>query len=356
MIASIPILPGMDSFGPYQVLEELGAVPYGTLYRVVDSRSDEPAMLKVIPPSLQGGWQGAAPWEILLRETHALARIYHRGLPALLEVGEHEGALLVAFAPVEGMSLHDWLAEGGRPGCALLAEWGCELLEALEEAHRAGILHRHLGEEEVFVTPEGHLLLTGFGLTQLAFDPLVPLSPEQLGGDACTRQSDLYAVGSLLYRLAFVSGIKHPGPSCGAGRDPLLKVVARATFSDPAARFGSAAEMAEALREAVRARRRTGDPGPAPEAAPLQPEELETAAVAPFPPRPRGLRDEGDGGEGDRRYALLLLASSVLLMLCLILVSWLALEQGAATTQPGAPAAVPGAAEADLPLAPTASL
>ena len=349
MISSIPILPGMDSFGPYQVLEELGAVPYGTLYRVVDSRSDEPAMLKVIPPSLQGGWQGAAPWEILLRETRALARIYHRGLPALLEVGEHEGALLVAFAPVEGMSLRDWLAEGGRPGCALLAEWGCELLEALEEAHRAGILHRHLGEEEVFVTPEGHLLLTGFGLTQLAFDPLVPLSPEQLGGDACTRQSDLYAVGSLLYRLAFVSGIKHPGPACGAGRDPLLKVVARATFSDPAARFGSAAEMAEALREAVRARRPTGSE---PVVA-LQPEELEAAAVAPFPPRPR---DPRDGGEGDRRYALLLLASSVLLMLCLILVSWLALEQGAATARPGAPAAVPAAEEADAPLAPTASL
>lgn len=288
MIASIPILPGMDSFGPYQVLEELGAVPYGTLYRVVDSRSDEPAMLKVIPPSLQGGWQGAAPWEILLRETHALARIYHRGLPAILEVGEHEGSLLVAFAPVEGMSLRDWLAEGGRPGGALLAEWKGEVLEALEEAHRAGILHRHLGEEEVFVTPEGHLLLTGFGLTQLAFGPLVPLSPEQLGGDACTRQSDLYAVGSLFYRLALVSGIKHPAP--------------------------------------------------------------EAAPAAPFRPRTR------DEGEGDRRYALLLLASSVLLMLCLILVGWLAIENSPATAHPGAPAARPGGEEAQGPLAPSASL
>ena len=351
MIASIPILPGMDSFGPYQVLEELGAVPYGTLYRVIDSRSEEPAMLKVIPPSLQGGWQGAAPWEILLRETHALARIYHRGLPVLLDVGEHEGSLLVAFSPVEGMSLRDWLAEGGRPGCALLAEWGCELLDALEEAHAAGILHRHLGEEEVFVTPEGHLLVTGFGLTQLAFDPLVPLSPEQLGGDACTRQSDLYAVGSLLYRLAFVSGIKHPGPGSGSGRDPLLKVVARATFSDPAARFASAAEMAETLREAVRMRGRPAAPGPEPAAwqggTPREEgaEELaEGAPVAPFRPR------QTEEGEGDRRYALLLLASSVLLMLCLMLVSWLAIERSPSTVHPGAPAAVDAGPPAlDLP-------
>ena len=124
-------------------------------------------------------------------------------------------------------------------------------------------------------------------------------------------------------------------------------MVARATFSDPAARFASAAEMAEALRDAMRTRRRGGDLAPVPEVAPAgELEELEEAApVAPFRPRHQ------DGGEGDRRYALFLLASSVLLMLCLILVGWLAIESGPATAHPGAPAAVPGAEESGSPTA-----
>lgn len=337
MISPISLLSGMDSFGPYRVLEDLGAVPYGTLYRVVDTRSEEPAMLKVIPPSLQGGWQGSAPWEILLRETEALARIYHRALPSLLEVSEHDGELLVAFAPVDGMSLRDWLAEGGRPDRALLAEWGVEILEALQEAHAAGILHRHVGEDEVFITAEGQVVLTGFGLTQLTFDPHVPLPPEQRPGEPFTEQSDLYALGALLYRLAFVSGLRSQPAEPGAGRDPLLKVVARATFADRSARFAGAADMAEALRAG------RGEPvGGRDAASPKRPagrEPLSSVARFRLPGRAGAVEEGADRGEGegDRRNALLFLASSLLLLAFLILAGWLILEM----EPPGGPAAAP---------------
>lgn len=353
MISPIPLLSSADSFGPYRVLEDLGAVPYGTLYRVVDTRSEEPAMLKVIPPSLQGGWQGSAPWEILLRETHALARIYHRALPTLLEVSEHEGELLVAFSSVEGMSLRDWLADGGRPDRALLAEWGVEILEALQEAHSAGLLHRHLGEDEIFITAEGQVVLTGFGLTQLTFDPLVPLPPEQLAGDPFTEQSDLFALGALLHRLAFVSGLRGQPAEPGFGRDPLLKVVARATFADRSARFASAADMAEALRGRGEL---AGGPEALAEMAGSAP-ALQAASEAPrsvarfrLPGRAGGVRegegqdrgghgDANDRSEGDRRHALLCLASSILLLACLILAGWLVLKLEPADGPTAAPSA-----------------
>ena len=67
------------------------------------------------------------------------------------------------------------------------------------------------GEDEVIVTPERRLVLTGFGLTQLVFHPQTATPPEQLAGELCTPQGDLYAVGSLLRRLAFAGAI------CGAG-------------------------------------------------------------------------------------------------------------------------------------------
>jgi len=245
---STPVIAGSQDIGPYAVLEDLGPAPFGTAYLALDTRRDRTAILKVIPPSRPGMGQEITPWEILLEETAALSRIYHRGLPALYEVREHEGSLLVAFELVEGQTLHELLAKGARPDRAQLIDWGCQILEALQEAHAEGLLHRHLGEDAVLVTPEGQVVLTGFGLTQLVFDPLAAVPPEQRMGEPMTPQGDLYAVGSLLRRLAFAGRLKSGGGvECPNGLDPLLKVLARATSSDPRARYRSAAEMAEAL-------------------------------------------------------------------------------------------------------------
>jgi hypothetical protein len=170
-------------------------------------------------------------------------------------------------------------------------------------------------------------VLTGFGLTPLVFDPLTALSPEQLTGEPLTPQSDLYAVGSLLRRLTFASRLKSGGGVAGSnGRDPLLKVLARATFPDPSARFRSAAEMAEALRQAGRARPVSMlSPGPrvvSNEAG---------AAVTPFPSVAR-MRTESTE-DGDRRWALLLLAVTLLLMLSVIATGWFLIGGDTSTTE-----------------------
>jgi len=313
---STTVLAGSQDVGPYAVLEDLGPAPFGMAYLALDSRSDRTAILKVILPSRRGLGQEITPWEILLEETAALMRIYHRGLPALYEVSEHEGSLLVSFEAVEGQTLHELLAQGARPDRGQLIDWGSQILDILAEAHAEGLLHRHIGEDSVMVTPEGRLLLTGFGLTQLVFDPLTALAPEQLAGEPLTPQSDLFAVGSLLRRLTFASRLKSGGGVAGSnGRDPLLKVLARATFPDPGARYRSAAEMAEALRQAGRAR------PVGPRALPSAARARAEAAVTPFPSASRN-RSESDSEAGDRRWALLLLAVTLLLMLSVIATGW----------------------------------
>lgn len=310
---STPVGAASQEIGPYEVLDELGPAPFGMVYLALDTRSERTAVLKVIPPSRPGLGQEITPWEILLEETAALARIYHRGLPALYEVTEQEGSLLVAFESVEGRTLHELLAQGARPDRAQLIDWGCQILEILAEAHSEGLLHRHVGEDSVLVTPDGQVVLTGFGLTQLVFDPLTAQAPEQLAGEPLSPQSDLYAVGSLLRRLTFASRLKSGGRVAGSnGRDPLLKVLARATFPDPAARYRNAAEMAEALRQAGRARPVTTGRRPVPASA---------AAVTPFPAAQRPSRSE-TAEDGDRRWALLLLAVTLLLMLSVIATGW----------------------------------
>jgi serine/threonine protein kinase len=310
---STPLFRGIEEIGPYQVLEDLGPAPYGTAHLALDFRSDRVVVLKVLSPGRAGSWPGAAPWEILLEETRALSRIYHRGLPALFEVSGHEGVLLVSFAHTEGRSLREVLAQGQRPGRALLVEWGCQLLDVLMEAHGEGILHRHLSEDEVIVTPEGELAVTGFGLTQLVLNPAVVAPPEALSGEPSTPRGDLYAVGILLRRLAFAGALRGRG-----ARDPLLKVLARATCPNPAARFGSAAEMAEALREAGRAGAdlaagRRGETASSPE----PPVPLRLASPLPLPDRRPAAREDGDFHK-----ALLLLGTAFLLLVFILIAGW----------------------------------
>jgi hypothetical protein len=110
----------------------------------------------------------------------------------------------------------------------------------------------------------------------------------------------------LLRRLAFSGALRG-----GAARDPLLKVLARATCRNPAARFGSAGEMADALREAgrvgaglaVRSRRGRSPAGPE-----ARPEPLRLAPPIPLPMRPRPVE------KGGLRRPLLLLVAALLFM------------------------------------------
>ncbi len=234
---STSVIRGVGEIGPYQLLEDLGPAPFGITYMAMDSRTDQRALLKIIHPGLQ---PEETPLEILLQETRALLRIYHRGIPPLYEVAKHDGVLVVTFAPVAGSTLHDLLVQGMRPNRGLLVDWGGQILEILAEAHAAGIVHRHVSEDQIVVTPDGRVVLMGFGLTQIHFDSLPTAPPELSAGEPFTPQSDLYTVGLLLRRLAFASGLRGGRGAGEPRRDPLLKVLARATFPKPAARYRDA--------------------------------------------------------------------------------------------------------------------
>ncbi len=342
---STSLIRGVDEIGSYQILEDLGPAPVGLAYMVLDSRTDQRALLKVIPPSRPGLLQEETPWDVLLKETQALLRIHHRGIPPLYEIAEHEGMLLVSFGAVMGSTLHDLMVQGKRPNRGLLVDWGCQLLDILSEAHAAGIVHRHVSEDQIVVTPEGRLVLMGFGLTQIHFDPLASFPPERTSGEPLTPLSDLYAVGLLLRRLAFASGLRGERGLGAPRRDPLLKVLARATFPNPAARFRDAREMADALRQAGRAGAPAGSPVRAPRpvrsAAPPNPRPI----LARLPARAQAPEVAQEEGREDRKLALLLVTAAVVLMLMLIAAGWFLVGRDGAV-EPALPA---GAADSTLP-------
>lgn len=336
---STSLIRGVDEIGSYQIVEDLGPVPFGLAYLALDSRTDQRVFLKVIPPSRPGLLQEETPWDVLLKETRALFRLHHRGIPPLYEVAEQDGALLVSFGAVMGSTLHDLMLQGRRPNRGLLVDWGCQLLEVLAEAHAAGIVHRHVSEDQIVVTPEGRLVLMGFGLTQIHFDPLAAFPPERSPGEPLTQQSDLQAVGLLLRRLAFASGLRGERGPGAPRRDPLLKVLARATFPNATARFRDAREMADALRQAGRAGAPAQPVRPVRSIARTDPRPI----LARLPARPQAPETVQEGAE-DRKLALLLVTAAVVLMLMLVAAGWFLIGRDA--VQPVLPA---GTADSTIP-------
>src|SRR5262249_44422912 len=142
-------------------------------------------------------------------------------------------------------------------------EIAVQILRAVAHAHAAGILHRDLNPRNVFLTREGHVKVLDFGLahlvTALQQDGRSPeptggtppyIAPERYRGGPEDPRGDGYSVGRVLWEM--LAGAL---PAAGAAAslpeaipDALAEVVRRAVREDPTERYGSAAEMLEALR------------------------------------------------------------------------------------------------------------
>jgi serine/threonine protein kinase len=322
---SLPAPRGLEAVGAYQLLDDLGAAPWGTVYRALDTRCDLPVLLKLVPPSLRGGELDGVSWEAAHAATETLGRIYHRHLPAVTEMTEDgDGGLLVAFAPA-GHTLRE-LPErldarfDARFDANSLADWGERLADALGEAHAHGLVHGQVREDEVLFGPEGEPVLAGFGLTRLAFAPAPPGVPAAVAPAAGARgpHDDVAALAAMLLRLGRAARL--------ADGEPVMRVLARAAAPGPA-RMGDDSSAA-ALSEALRALRRSeSDPTP----GGRRPEDLPAATEA------RAL--------GDRRNVLLLLAAALLLVLLALGAGWLLLRHDPpAPLAPMTPSAPPPAA------------
>ena len=154
-----------------------------------------------------------------LREARALAGLAHPGLQKLYDAFSDDGGVTLVLEPVGGESLAERLGGGGRLEPEEVRRLGLDLADALAAVHAAGAVHRDVCAEHVILRPEGGVCLTGFRLAkpatqgaQTSLDyggretsrvraelPAHP-APEQLGGEAASPRSDLFALGCLLYR------------------------------------------------------------------------------------------------------------------------------------------------------------
>jgi serine/threonine protein kinase/class 3 adenylate cyclase len=296
-------------FGPFIILRKLGRGGMGTVYLALNTRLDRREALKV---PLLAGYPHLR--ERFLEEARAAARLHHRNLCHVYEVGEIDGTLYLTMLFVEGRPLGEAVTEyaaAPRRAVALVEK----LARAMAVAHRAGVLHRDLKPANILLDAEGEPVIVDFGLavrldgnasrlTQVGDVIGTPwyMAPEQHAGalEDIGYPTDVYALGVLLYEL--LTGrrpfegtraelIQHkadarfvPPSQAHPGLDDRLdEVCRRALAADPRQRYGSMTEFADALA-ALLATAAPLEPVPppaddaAPRTSPLPPSDPQIAA------------------------------------------------------------------------------
>jgi tetratricopeptide (TPR) repeat protein/tRNA A-37 threonylcarbamoyl transferase component Bud32 len=265
--------------GRYELGDVIGRGAFGVVYRAWDTTLNRAVALKRLRTGVLDAPKAV---ERFHREAQSAAGLRHPHIVPVFDSGQVDGEPYLVSALVEGRDLADELADR-RPGFRMAAEWVAALAEALEHAHRSGVIHRDVKPSNVLIDRNGQVYLTDFGLAKsdganatLTIDGRVIgtpayMAPEQARGEKAIVdvRADVYGLGVIFYELLtgsrpFVGSeqmvlarIQVEDPRAPRGLDAAIPadletVCLKAMAKEPGRRYASAAGLAADLRRYLR--------------------------------------------------------------------------------------------------------
>ena len=266
----------MQMIGRYEILDELGRGAMGVVYRARDSQIGRVVALKVIHTA------NASPQEIerfkqrFRREAQAAGRLSHPGIVTIHDIAEDSaGQPYLVMEFVEGKPLNLLLGPTHQLPFELLLDIGIQVAEALDYAHRNGIIHRDIKPPNIIVTQDGRAKLADFGIARLEGTELTQegtsigtpsyMSPEQFRGGPVDGRSDIFSLGAVLYWMftgkkpfpgdtvtitSFQVAFENPVPPTAAktGLPPEIDgILTRCLAKTPASRYATCEDLAADL-------------------------------------------------------------------------------------------------------------
>lgn len=220
-----------ETVGHYRILRQLGSGGMGLVYEAEDTKLGRRVALKFLQES---STKDPAAIERFLREARSASALNHPGICTIHAIEEHAGQTFIVMELLEGESLDKFLSRAPLP-VARTVTLGIEVADALDAAHKKGIIHRDIKPANLFLTARGTTKILDFGLAKLlepegsvegetiapsqdAFltspgttvGTIAYMSPEQARGETLDARSDLFSLGSVLYQ-SVTGALPFPG-------------------------------------------------------------------------------------------------------------------------------------------------
>lgn len=269
-----------QKLGKYVLDEKLGEGGMAAVYRSTHPQLNRPVAIKVLPQHQRADSSFTQRFE---REAQAMAALNHPTLIRIYDIDQQDNMFYMVMDLVQGGSLDDRL----RSGTPMGLYWACDVVarvaEALDIAHRKGIIHRDIKPSNILLTTEEDPVVADFGIAKMVQQDNADLTnagtimgtplymaPEQIKGEQVDGRADLYALGVVLYQLltghtpftgdtltVITKQLHEPPPPLRTSTPdlpaPLEAVVLRALSKDPNQRFRTGAEFGAAIRQALQA-------------------------------------------------------------------------------------------------------
>jgi outer membrane protein assembly factor BamB/predicted Ser/Thr protein kinase len=261
----------------YQVVEPLGEGGMAAVYKAYQPGMDRYVALKILPRHFASDPEFVGRFE---QEAKVIAKLQHVHILPVHDFGEDDGYTYIVMPYVERGTLADQLE--GRPlPIEQIEKVISQVGDALNYAHSRGLVHRDVKPSNILIDELGNCLLTDFGIakivegtskfTQTGAIIGTPeyMSPEQILGEKLDGRSDIYSLGVVLYEIAtgrppyraetppavFVKHLHDPLPPPRTFNpdlpEPLVKVILKSLAREPEERFKTAADMVQALKQAI---------------------------------------------------------------------------------------------------------
>jgi serine/threonine-protein kinase len=257
----------------YEVGSVIGSGGMAVVHDGWDRRLERNVAVKLMRPDVA---HQPAVRERFEAEARTAARLVHPNVVSVFDSGEWDGLPFIVMERLPGESLYDRMRRGPLPP-EEVGRMALEVLAALDAAHGSGVLHRDIKPANILATPSGHWKVADFGIAKaleaesdatlagLVVGTPAYLPPERRMGAPASVESDLYALGVVMYEAlagrrpfegaddtvpaALVPSGPPPALPWGQRGDPPLEPAIRAALAtDPSSRFHSAGEMAEGIR------------------------------------------------------------------------------------------------------------
>ncbi|MDH3890532.1 MAG: serine/threonine-protein kinase [candidate division Zixibacteria bacterium] len=273
-----------QKLGPYEIIEQAGAGGMGEVYKAIDTRLERTVAVKVLPSTFALNQDVKSRFE---REAKSISSLNHPCICTLYDVGQENGIDYLVMEFIEGETLTERIMRGPLPMKELL-EIAVQIADALDKAHRQGLVHRDLKPGNIMLTKTGAKLLD-FGLAKLQIDGSGPevksitqttpltgvgtllgtmqyMAPEQLEGEEADARSDIFAFGAVMYEMAtgsrafsggsqasLIASILKEEPRSVSEVQPMLPPILEQTISqcmekDPDQRWQTAGDLKRSLQ------------------------------------------------------------------------------------------------------------